>query len=303
MPEEIMNFMAKDRLLTFEEITRLATIFAKMGVEKIRFTGGEPTVRADFPRLVQMVRDATKLKNLAITTNGARLEELAIPLKESGIRKINISLDTLKEEKFNAITQRTAFRKVMAGIDAALSAEFDEVKINTVAIRSFNLDEVIDLVEFGIKKGVTVRFIELMPFYNNQWERENVVPMDEILSILETKYDLAPQQRDSASQTSLEFIIDGDPQKKVGFIASVTRSFCQWCDRVRITADGKIRPCLHSSYEVDLLGLLRDEHKTDADIAGAIQNAVWNKSEGHEDFLSEDFALPIKDRPMMRIGG
>ncbi len=298
-----MNFMAKERLLTFEEITRLAKIFTSMGVKKIRFTGGEPTVRADFPKLVQMVRDATKLKNLAITTNGARLEELAIPLKESGIRKVNISLDTLKEEKFNTITQRKAFKKVMAGIDTAIEVGFDEIKINTVAIRTFNLDEVIDLVEFGIGKGVVVRFIELMPFYNNQWERENVVPMDEILSILETKYDLTPVQRNSASQTSLEFTIDGDPQKRVGFIASVTKSFCQWCDRVRITADGKIRPCLHSAYEIDLIGLLRDKQKNDEDVASAIRNAVWNKSEGHEDFLSDGFVLPIKDRPMMRIGG
>ena len=298
-----MNFMAKERLLTFEEITRLAKIFTSMGVKKIRFTGGEPTVRADFPKLVQMVRDATKLKNLAITTNGARLEELAAPLKESGIRKVNISLDTLKEEKFNTITQRKAFKKVMAGIDTAIEAGFDEIKINTVAIRTFNLDEVIDLVEFGIGKGVVVRFIELMPFYNNQWERENVVPMDEILSILETKYDLTPVQRNSASQTSLEFTIDGDPQKRVGFIASVTKSFCQWCDRVRITADGKIRPCLHSAYEIDLIGLLRDKQKNDEDVASAIRNAVWNKSEGHEDFLSDGFVLPIKDRPMMRIGG
>ncbi len=298
-----MNFMAKDRLLTFEEITRLASIFARMGIKKIRFTGGEPTVRADFPKLVRMVKEATKIPNLAITTNGARLEELAMPLRESGIRKVNISLDTLKEEKFNAITQRRAFKKVMSGIDVALEAGFDEVKINTVAIRSFNLDETIDLVEFGINKGIVVRFIELMPFYNNQWERDNVVPMDEILAILRTKYELTPLQKGSVSQTSIEYIIDGDRQKRVGFIASVTKSFCQWCDRVRITADGKIRPCLHSAHEIDLMGLLRDNHKTDEEIAQAIRSAVWDKSEGHEDFLSDGFILPIKDRPMMRIGG
>ena len=294
--------MNRSDLLSFEEIVRIARIFVKHGVQKIRLTGGEPTVRKDLPDLVSMLKQETKVPLLALTTNASRLTDLASPLKNAGIQTVNISLDTLKEEKFNSIVQRKAFRNVMKGIDAALEAGFDPVKINAVVIRSFNLDEISDLVQFGVERGIIVRFIELMPFAGNNWEKQNVVTMDEILTILQKRFELKPIPRKDPSQTALEYSINGDATSRVGFIASVSHSFCQWCNRIRITADGKIRPCLHSPYEVNIKEPMR-KGIDDNELERLIASAIWNKSPGHDNFLSSAYHLPVKDRPMMRIGG
>ena len=230
------------------------------------------------------------------------MKKIAKSLKNAGISSVNISLDTLDPEKFRKITHRNYFYDVLEGIKEAVKVGFSTVKLNVVAMRSVNLDEAADLVSFGAERGIVVRFIELMPFNGNQWEKDNLVTMDELIQVLRKKFDLTPVPREHPSQTAVEYMINGDPRKKVGFIASVTKSFCQWCNRVRITADGHIRPCLHSPYEVDLKTPIRNG-ASDSELETIIKKAIWNKSPGHPDFLSSEFKVSINDKPMMKIGG
>ncbi len=302
LPDENVTFLKQQHLLTFDEIIRLVKIFSRHGVKKVRLTGGEPTMRPKLCELIQRIKNETEIEKISITTNGSRLKELAKPLKKAGISTVNISLDTLDPEKFKKITQRNYFKNVIEGIEEAVRVGFDQVKINVVAMRNINFEDAAKLVSFGIERGIIVRFIELMPFKGNNWEKENMVTMDELIEKLRETFDLTPINKNDPSQTALEYMINEDPSKRVGFIASVTRSFCQWCNRVRITADGHLRPCLHNPFEVDLKAPIRNG-ASDEELEKIIQNAIWQKSRGHPDFLSTKFELPSEDKPMMKIGG
>ncbi len=300
MPEEGMKWLPRHELLTYEELTRVAAVCVdRFGFDSIRITGGEPTVRAHLPVLVQ--RLAALGVDLAMTTNGATLTHQAGDLARAGLRRINISCDSLRRDRFAAITGRDALDQVLAGIDAALEAGLDPVKINCVVVRGDNEDEILDFAAFGRDRGVELRFIEWMPLdAGGQWSRDQVVPATEIIETIDSVWPLvAPEGgsvRDSAPAESYRYA-DGSGQ--VGVIASVTRPFCESCDRIRLTAEGQLRNCLFSVRETDLRAILRSGGSDD-DLAAAVEAEVGRKWAGHA-IGQVHFIRPA--RSMSQIGG
>ncbi|MDH4148042.1 MAG: GTP 3',8-cyclase MoaA, partial [Acidimicrobiia bacterium] len=254
MPAEGMAWQARDELLSFEEIARIARLMVqRFGVDSIRLTGGEPTVRAQLPRLVAML--AGLGVDLALTTNGATLRLVAGELAAAGLRRINISLDSLRADRFLEITKRDSLDRVLDGIDAAIEAGLGPVKLNVVAMRGVNDDELIDFARFGRERGVVVRFIEFMPLdAQGEWTREQVVTYDEIFRRIDAVWPLEPVTRGSSPAERFRYV---DGAGEVGIIASVTRSFCDSCDRVRLTADGQFRNCLFAPDDHDLRDRMR----------------------------------------------
>jgi cyclic pyranopterin phosphate synthase len=256
MPEEGMVWLPRTELLTYEELARVARVCTeRFGFDAVRVTGGEPTVRANLPRLFELL--APLRVDLAMTTNGVRLPELAHDLAAAGLQRVNVSLDTLRPETFLALTKRDELDRVLAGIDAALDAGLAPVKVNAVVIRGINDDEVVDLAAFGRAKGVGVRFIEFMPLdAQGEWSMSRVVPAAEILDRIDAVFPL--ERADAAGHVEpAEVFRYRDGNGDVGVIASVTAPFCDNCDRVRVTADGKFRTCLFALEEFDLRAVLR----------------------------------------------
>jgi GTP 3',8-cyclase len=310
MPEEGMAWLDRKEILTFEEIERLATICVqRFDVDSIRLTGGEPTVRAHLPVLVEKLAQlkvpstahsplAGKNIDLALTTNGATLRLIADELKAAGLSRINISLDTLQSEKFLKITRRDHLTNVLDGIDAAIQAGFAPVKINAVVQRGVNDDEILALASFGRDKKVEVRFIEFMPLdAQGQWQRNDVVGQDEIVATINNVYPLEQVAARGAAPADRWRYLDG--AGTVGVIPSVTKPFCGDCDRVRLTAEGQFRTCLFSTTEFDLRAMLRGEATDDA-IAAEIARAVGTKWAGHA-IGNVTFVRP--KRSMSQIGG
>ncbi|MFM8902522.1 MAG: GTP 3',8-cyclase MoaA [Actinomycetota bacterium] len=310
MPEEGMAWLDRKESLTFEEINRLATICVeRFDVDSIRLTGGEPTVRAHLPVLVEKlsrlrVRDgadsprAGQKIDLALTTNGATLRLLADELKSAGLERINISLDTLQSEKFFKITRRDHLANVLDGIDAAIQAGFSPVKINAVIQRGVNDDEILALARFGREKQVEVRFIEFMPLdAQGEWRADSVVGQDEIVAQINQVFPLEQQAARGAAPADSWRYLDGGGT--VGVIPSVTKPFCGDCDRVRLTAEGQFRTCLFSTTEFDLRAKLRGGASDDA-IADEIKRAVGTKWAGHA-IGNVTFVRP--KRSMSQIGG
>lgn len=238
MPEEGMQWQRREDLLTFEEIERVARIMVeRYGVDGIRLTGGEPTVRAKLPVLVEKL--AALGVDLAMTTNGVSMPLLAADLKAAGLRRVNISLDSLRADRFEELTRRDELDRVLDGIDAAVAAGFDPVKVNVVVMKGINDDEVLDFARFGRDRGVTVRFIEFMPLDADEvWNNDRVLTQDEILATLRTEFEIEPIPRTTAPATRWRH---ADGRGEIGVVASVSQSFCDTCDRVRITADGQFR--------------------------------------------------------------
>jgi cyclic pyranopterin phosphate synthase len=296
MPEEGMVWQPRDELLTFEEIERIARVCVdRYGFTGIRLTGGEPTVRAHLPVLVAKL--AALGTDLAMTTNGASLALVADELHRSGLKRINISLDSLRRERFLAVTRRDALDRVMEGIDAALAAGFDPVKINCVLMRGVNDDEVVDFATFGREKGVTVRFIEFMPLdADGAWGPDRVVPGAEVVDAIGAVYPLEPVVRGSEPASTWRYL---DGKGEIGVIASVSEPFCGTCDRVRLTADGMFRNCLFAVRETDLRTVLRNGGDDDA-VAAAVEAEVGRKWAGHS-IGKVNFIRP--DRSMSQIGG
>jgi GTP 3',8-cyclase len=297
MPEEGMTWLPRSEVLSFEEIERIARVCVeRFGFDGIRITGGEPTVRAHLPQLVEKL--ARLGVDVAMTTNGATLPVLAAELRQAGLRRINISCDSLRPERFQTITRRDALDQVLAGIDAALEAGFDPVKINCVLMRGVNDDEIIDLAAFGRERGVVVRFIEFMPLdASDEWGADKVVPASEVVAAIDAVYPLAPVA--VRGDQPAERFTYRDGRGEVGVIASVTRSFCGSCDRVRITAEGMFRNCLFAVRETDLRAILRGGGSDD-DLAGAIAADVGTKWAGHS-IGQVHFIKPV--RSMSQIGG
>ncbi|HEV8296589.1 MAG TPA: GTP 3',8-cyclase MoaA [Acidimicrobiales bacterium] len=296
MPEEGMKWLPRDEILTFEEIERVARLLVERhGIDSIRVTGGEPTVRAHLPVLIEKL--ARLPVDLALTTNGAALRLIADDLAAAGLRRINISLDTFRRDRFVEITRRDELAKVLDGIDAALEAGLHPVKINAVMMRGVNDDELVDFAAFGRDKGVVVRFIEFMPLDADQaWRNEDVVTLDEIVERISAVYPLEPIERTSAPATRYRYV---DGQGEIGIVASVTQSFCATCDRVRLTAEGKFRNCLFALEEHDVRGLLRSG-ASDDEISALIEAAVGSKWAGH--LINQvQFIRPRKS--MSQIGG
>lgn len=299
MPEEGIPWKKPDEILSFEEITRVAKVLHKTGVHKFRFTGGEPTIRTDFPVLVQMIHEICPEIELSITTNAIGLKQQAKVLYEAGIRKINVSLDTLHPDKFQKITLRDRFDDVMSGILEAKKYPFNTIKINAVAIKGFNDDEILDFVDFSEKTGLTIRFIELMPFTGNNWSLGEYISKSELMKVLLNHEDVEEIPIKDPSQTSREYSLR-QGKATIGFVASVSESFCEFCNRIRLTSEGTIRTCLHSSHEIPLRGHLG---KTDVEIYEILQRGVKEKWVGHPDFRKMHYKPPVDDRAMILIGG
>jgi len=301
MPEEGMQWLPREELLTYEEQARIARVCVeRFGFEAIRITGGEPTVRAHFHRLIEML--APLGVDLALTTNGTRLAETAHDLVAAGLRRINVSLDSLRRETFVELTRRDELDRVLAGIDAALDAGLDPVKVNAVVIRGVNDDEVVDLAAYGRDRGVGLRFIEFMPLdAAGDWTADQVVPAREILDRIDAVFPLEPIDRgaDPAHVEPAEKFRYRDGRGDVGVIASVSEPFCDSCDRVRITAEGQFRTCLFALEEFDLRAIVRGGGSDD-DVAAEIERAVGTKWAGHR-IGQVTFVRPA--RSMSQIGG
>jgi len=296
MPAEGMTWVPRDELLSFEEIERFARVcVGHFGFDGIRLTGGEPTVRAHLPKLVE--RLSTLGVDLAMTTNGATLRKQAQALADAGLKRINISLDSLNRERFLELTRRDELAKVLDGIDAALEAGLAPVKLNVVMMRGINDDEAVDFARFGREKGITVRFIEFMPLdAGGEWSMDRVVPAEEIVESINAVLPIEPIVRDNQPAERFRFT---DGLGEVGVIASVTRPFCDNCDRVRLTAEGMFRTCLFAHREFDMRKILRST-TTDDELISAITDAVGTKWAGHS--IGEvHFIQPA--RGMSQIGG
>ena len=300
MPAENVQFMDKRELLTFEEIERFVWIAVPLGLRKIRLTGGEPLVRRNLSLLVRKLAAINGIDDIGLTTNGLLLAEQAQELYDAGLRRINVSLDALDPLKFEKITRRQGYEKVIAGIEAAQAAGFDPVKVNAVAVRGLTEEEVVPFGHFARRTGVDVRFIEFMPLdADNAWEREKVLFAHEIVETLEREImPLVPRPGHDPHAPASEFVF-ADGLGRIGFIASISRPFCMSCDRFRITADGKLRNCLFSLEETDVKSMLR-AGTDDARIADAIRASIAAKKEGHE-INTARFIQPA--RPMYSIGG
>jgi cyclic pyranopterin phosphate synthase len=303
MPAEGMTWLDRAEVLTYEEIERVARICVeKFGVDSLRLTGGEPTVRAHLPQLISKLAalrlsDGTK-PDIALTTNGATLRNIAVELRDAGLDRINVSMDSLKPERFFAMTRRDELHNVLAGIAEAQVAGFSPMKVNVVVERGANDDEILDLVRYGRDNNVEVRFIEFMPLdATNEWERNKVVSQDEIVATIAAEFPLELMPARGAAPADRWRFLDG--KGTVGVIPSVTHPFCGDCDRVRLTSDGQFRTCLFATDESDIRALLRNGG-TDAEIAELIQVAVGAKWAGHQ-INQVNFIRP--NRSMSQIGG
>ena len=303
MPAEGMTWLDRSEVLTYEEIERVARICVeKFGVDSLRLTGGEPTVRAHLPQLISKLAalrlpDGTK-PDIALTTNGATLRNIALELRNAGLDRINVSLDSLKPERFFAMTRRDELHNVLAGITEAQVAGFSPMKVNAVVERGANDDEILDLVRYGRDNNVEVRFIEFMPLdATNEWERNKVVSQDEIVATIAAEFPLELMPSRGAAPADRWRFLDG--KGTVGVIPSVTHPFCGDCDRVRLTSDGQFRTCLFATDESDIRTLLRNGG-TDEEIAELIQIAVGAKWAGHQ-INQVNFIRP--KRSMSQIGG
>jgi cyclic pyranopterin phosphate synthase len=301
MPEEGMQFVPRDEILSFEEIARLASLFVELGIESIRLTGGEPTVRRDLHRLIAMLSELRtpdgRPVEISLTTNGSTLARQAELLRQAGLTRVNVSLDSLRRERFFAITRRDALDDVLSGIDAAVAAGLDPVKVNTVAVRDQNEDEIVDFAAYGREKGVQIRFIEYMPLdASGTWSLAQVVPAEEIVRAIDAVYPLEPVVHGSEPASRWRY---ADGAGEIGVIASVTKPFCGDCDRVRLTAEGKFLTCLFAIEDLDLRGPMRDG-ASDAHLAELLKDAVYGKWSGHR-IGRVDFVRPT--RSMSQIGG
>lgn len=299
MPAEGMPWLPKQDLLTYEELTRFARVCLGLGVTGIRLTGGEPTVRADLPALVRMLNGLRPDLDLSLTTNGLKLTAMAGELRRAGLKRVNVSLDTLDRERFHRIARRDRLPEVLAGLDAARRAGLSPIKVNAVLMHGFNEDEVVPLARWARDEGYELRFIEWMPLdFGHTWDRSKLVPAAEILGRLDAAFPLEPA-RDADPSAPATLFRYRDGRGKVGVIASVTRPFCGHCDRIRLTADGQVRTCLFALKEYDVRAALRGGASDEA-VGDLLRAAVWRKEPGHL-INSPYFRQP--ERGMSAIGG
>jgi GTP 3',8-cyclase len=301
MPEEGLQWLAKPELLTDDEVVRLVRIaVTQLGVDEVRFTGGEPLLR---PGLVDIVRRCAELEprpRMSLTTNGIGLERTAEALCAAGLDRVNVSLDTLSADVFQRMTRRKRHSDVLRGLDAAQSAGLRPVKVNSVLMPGFNEDEAPGLLSWAIEHDYELRFIEQMPLdAQHGWQREGMITAGDILESLSAHFTLTPEGSDERGSAPAErWTVDGGPHR-VGIIASVTRPFCRACDRTRLTADGQVRTCLFATEETDLRGAMR-EGAEDGEVAARWRQAMWGKKAGAG---IDDPSFVQPQRPMSAIGG
>jgi len=300
MPETDVQFVERREILDFEEIERFVRIAVTLGIRKLRVTGGEPLVRRDLPVLIRRLSAISGIEDLALTTNGVLLPKLAAPLYEAGLRRINVHLDTIDRARFLQITRRDEIDKVMAGLEACKKLGYTKIKLNAVAVKNLVEPDIVPLARYARANGFEVRFIEFMPLDSqNLWDRNKVLLADEIIEMLSREIAplIAVPDPDPRAPASEYQYADGGG--RVGFIASVSRPFCLNCNRIRLTADGKLRYCLFAVDEDDVKSLLRSGASDEA-IAALVRRNVAGKWVGHE-INSTKFVPP--PRPMYSIGG
>jgi cyclic pyranopterin phosphate synthase len=300
MPEHDVEFVKRSEILDFEEIERFVRIAVALGVVKVRVTGGEPLVRRDLPKLIRRLVAIPGIRDLALTTNGVLLPGLAEPLFEAGLRRINVHLDTLDRERFIRITRRDELGKILAGLDLCKRLGYSRIKLNAVAVKNLVEPDIVPLARYSRENGFEVRYIEFMPLdAQNLWDRGKVLLADEIIDTLSREIaPLTPVPDPDPRAPASEYAF-ADGIGRVGFIASVSRPFCLNCNRIRLTADGKLRYCLFAIQEDDVKSLMRSG-ASDEEIAALIRRNLAGKWEGHE-INSAKFVPP--PRPMYSIGG
>jgi cyclic pyranopterin phosphate synthase len=300
MPEEGMQWLKRETILSFEEIERIARLGVELGIEEVRLTGGEPTLRPDLPELVERLA-RLPLRSLSLTTNGFLLRSLARPLAEAGLKRINVSLDTLQHDRFHQIARRHGLDEVLAGLEELERyPSISPIKVNVVAMRDFTEDEVVAFAELSRRKPYVIRFIEFMPLdADGNWQRERVLSGSEIKAIIERDFmPLVPVPAEPSSTSRRYTFADGIGE--LGFINPVSQPFCGTCNRIRLTADGQVRTCLFSIDEWDLRGALRSG-ASDARIADILVEAVSHKELKHK--INEGEAFQRASRSMSQIGG
>tara|TARA_B100000959_G_scaffold266215_1_gene308432 strand:- start:4912 stop:5811 length:900 start_codon:yes stop_codon:yes gene_type:complete len=299
MPADNVEFMPRDNLLSFEEITRVAQIGAGLGIKRLRLTGGEPLMRKDLPVLIRMLTQVEGIEDVAMTTNAFFLKDHAKALNEAGLKRLNISLDALDPEKFRHVNRRDCLKEVLEGIKISAEEGFKSIKINAVAMRNFSESEIMRLIKMGRSDGFEIRFIEFMPLDSDQtWERDKVLFGHEIIDLIKEKHELVPVENSLEIGPASEYDF-ADGKGRIGIITAVSNPFCDHCNRIRMTANGKLRTCLFSTNETDLKELIRGG-ASDEDIVKAIRDAVLIKEPGHKINL-DDFERP--QRAMHAIGG
>jgi cyclic pyranopterin phosphate synthase len=300
MPAEEIQFRPRHELLTFEEIARFVRIVAKLGINRLRLTGGEPLVRADLPALVKILRDVPGILDIALTTNGLLLAEQADDLRTAGLHRLNISLDALSEATFERIARRKGLSKVLEGIFAAQTAGFRKIRLNTVSIRGLTEAEIVPLALFARQHALELRFIEFMPLdAERHWDHKQMLGGAEVRTIIEREIgQLNPLPVKDASQPATDFQY-ADGGGTVGFINPVTQPFCGDCNRLRLTAEGQVRNCLFSTTEWDARALLRGD-SADEQIALLVKQCIGAKKRGHG-IDTPEFIRP--ERAMYQIGG
>jgi GTP 3',8-cyclase len=299
MPAEGLEWLGREEILTFEEIARITRVLAAMGVDEVRLTGGEPLARRDVPVLVSMLAGIPGVDDLSLTTNGVLLDRYAAPLAAAGLRRLNVSLDSLSHVRFAEITRRDALDRVLTGLEAAeRHPELRPIKVNCVAIRGFTEEEVPALAELARRKPYVVRFIEFMPLdAEEQWAGDDVLTGAEIRALIEERWPLVEIPAKPSSTARRYRFADGAGE--VGFVNPVSEPFCSSCDRIRLTADGQLRTCLFSRREWDLKTPLRDG-ASDEELAGLIRWAVSHKELKHK---INDPGFVRASRSMSQIGG
>jgi cyclic pyranopterin phosphate synthase len=300
MPGENIRFKPRQELLTFEEIERFVRTVVRLGVNKLRITGGEPLVRSELPQLIERLAQVPGIDDLAMTTNGILLAEQAEALKRAGLHRLNISLDAMREETFLQIARREGLQRVLDGIIAARECGFEKIRLNAVSIRGLTEDEIVPLAEFARSHDFELRFIEFMPLdAEDRWQEDQVLGGDEIIDRLQGEFGpLVPAERTDRSQPAVDYRF-ADGSGRIGLINPVTQPFCGDCNRLRITAEGQVRNCLFSTVEWDARALIRSGG-SDREIADLVKECVASKKAGHG-IDSPDFLKPR--RAMFQIGG
>lgn len=297
MPAEGIQWIERKDLLSFEEIERVVRVLAEAGVNKVRITGGEPTVRRGIENLIAALAKIDGINELAMTTNGTTLPKMAQAYRDAGLTHLNVSIDSFKLERFKEITRTDKMDTVLNGIECAIQAGYEQLKINVVAMKGINDDELVDFVDFAKKRRINVRFIEFMPFDGNEWSKDRMFSYREMLEAVRAKHEIEPIDR-RPSQVAKDFKIVGG-EGTVSFVTSMTEDFCSDCNRIRLTATGEFKPCLFMLPNVSVRDRLRSGCD-DAQVLDAVQESLGQKWKGHP---GAENLIKLKNASMIQIGG